>query len=756
VSSVSFGGGQIRHVDAIEREGWSGVFHVTAEAILLARGTAVSGEEAARTELAYLDISDPGGTIVPRGSITVDGAIQGWGADGGRWNLDFADGRRAHVVGCAGPYWCGGDGGYVVSAVDFGDPDAPALLSDLDIPAPGWSIAARFVGDRLYLAADGAAPYGDGATPFMVVDLSDPQALRVAGSATLPGTTWNLLPGAGETIFALGNDWGPDLSGSSVTLSYVDVADAGHPDLLGTARFGEGWAWTPAAGTFKAFTLDASRGLVVLPFSGWSHTTFTYTNGLQLIEVTDTTIRTAGAARTRGWVERGIFVGDRLLALSDVALSVIDYARRDAPRVTAELTLARNVVAAQPSGATIAQVSTDFWGYDRSTSEVRVLPIADAEELRDVGAVPAVSVPGTNARVFRNGDLAYVVTDVQDDAECEAPRAYCSRRSQQVQVVDLAGGGARLRGRIELPSDQGSWWGWGWYGCFAWDWFWGSEVVQVGASTLAFHRWQPIWDATGARLDENSKLYVVSLADADAPTLASATITEDPNGWWGNLRVVGTTLYVTHYEWVAPAGERDAGRVRYYADRIDLSDPSRPRVEAKINVPGMLVGGSETDPSILYFIDWQYDGERGWNELDVARVRGDGATLIARVRFDGWVGGTVVRGDRAYLTEQRWEENRTTLRLHAIDLARPDRPVDRVAGEREGWGWLLDVQGDRALVTSGWGLNGLDIYRLRDGAAPVFDRFVRTLGWWTNAVARQGNSLFLASGSWGVQRIDLE
>jgi hypothetical protein len=83
-----------------------------------------------------------------------------------------------------------------------------------------------------------------------------------------------------------------------VTLSYVDVVDAAHPSVFGTSRFGQGWAWTPAAGTFKAFTLDASRALVVLPFSGWSNTSYTYTNGLQLIEVTDSTIRTAGP-RTR-------------------------------------------------------------------------------------------------------------------------------------------------------------------------------------------------------------------------------------------------------------------------------------------------------------------------------------------------------------------------------------------------------------------------------------------------------------------------
>ena len=47
-------------------------------------------------------------------------------------------------------------------------------------------------------------------------------------------------------------------------------------------------------------------------------------------------------------------------------------------------------------------------------------------------------------------------------------------------------------------------------------------------------------------------------------------------------------------------------------------------------------------------------------------------------------------------------------------------------------------------------------------AAPV-DResqsargFTRTLGWWANGVSRQDDALYLASGYWGVQKIDLQ
>ena len=101
--------------------------------------------------------------------------------------------------------------------------------------------------------------------------------------------------------------------------------------------------------------------------------------------------------------ERGIFVHGRLVSLSDVALSVIDYGNHDAPKVTAALTLARNVIAAQPSGATIAEVSSDWWDNDVSTSEVRVLPLANAEESADAGDIPSALVDGINAQVFRNG-----------------------------------------------------------------------------------------------------------------------------------------------------------------------------------------------------------------------------------------------------------------------------------------------------------------------------------------------------------------
>jgi hypothetical protein len=754
VSSVSFANGRIAQVDKVQFEGFSGVFNVTPNAIMLASdaSTATSSPGTpfvytAKTRLLYLDISDPGGAIAQRGAVTVDGAVNGWGADNGRWNLDFADGKTAHVVGRASNY----DDGYVLSTVDFANPGAPALASVLRIPNSGWSAAARFDTGRLYLSPQTGWYNGSSSTPLQVYDLTDPRAPRLAGTAQLPGMVWNILPAPSSRIFALGNGAPVAGQGDPVSVHYLDVTDPAAPRLLGTSTFGQGWAWTPAAGTFKAFTMDAASGLVVVPFAGWDLLGRGYNNGLQLIEFTPTSVTTAGAARTKGWVERGIFVGNRLVSLSPQSLAVVDYSAPMAPRVVSELTLARNVVTAQPTGATIAEVSSDWWGNDTSSSQVRVLPIDNAEETSDAVSAPTVNVDGVGAQVFTNGRTTYVVTSVPTDATCAGYS--CTVRAQQVQVVDLAGGGAVLRGKIRLPTDPWGRYG-GWGGFWWWDWWWGNEVVQVGSDVLAFRRWQPQYTAGGAYLETQTLLYVVDLANPDAPKLASVVVQTDPQAWWGNMKVVGDTLYTTHYEWVdAPDNH---GWVRYYLDSVDLSDRAHPRIGAKVNVPGLLIGGDASDPSVIYTIDYRWNGDSTTNDLDVLRIRGSRATLLSQTSINGWVGSTFIVGTQAYLSAQEYrQDGRGTVNLHAIDLSNPSHPRDRIASEH-GWGWLLGVAGDRALVTSGWWGGAIDIYRLRAGGAPQFEQTVRTNGWGVNSVSRQGQTLFLSSGYWGVQTVALQ
>lgn len=776
VSSVSFANNTIEAKGHEEFTGYSGVFNVTDSAIIVAHDTSdYTNGSSTGSELQYIDITDPAGAIQLRAEIQVKGNIQGWGADNGRWNLDFADKRYAHVLTQA-PYNGGqGDPGYILTTVDWLDPNAPVKASELDITSTGWSPAARFDNGRMYLSPQNNY-YGGSAspsTPIQIYDVSNPALPALAGSTSINGVIWNFFP-AGDKLFALGNNYqsGPDYS-SQVSLHYLDVTDPASPSLLGTSTFGEGWAWTPAAGTFKAFAVDATQGLVVLPFSGWSYEKNEYNNGLQLIEFTPTAISTKGAAKTKGWVERGIFVKNRLVSLSDLSLSVVDYSNKAAPTLKSELTLARNIISAEPHGSTIAELSSDWWGNDTTSSELRVLPLGNADENTTSATTATAAIEGFDARGFRNGDLAYIVSRVREQVPCDPQNnngdpSGCWAYAQQVQVVDLANNQATLRGKIKLPNDStGYGWGGGFYGCFWWDWYDGADIVQVGGDVLAFRRWVPTYNTDGTQ-DVDQKLYVIDLADADHPQIASTLITPDSNAWWGNMRAVGNTLYTTHYEWITPpSADPNAPQgqplVKYYLDRIDLSDRHHPTVGSKINVPGLLVGASSSDPSILYTVDYRWSGTTNQNDFAVVKVIGNLAHLQSTTTIDGWVGNVFVRNDKAYMSAERYVDtgmpgspaNGPRVSLHELDLTDPHAPVDRVSTEKNGWGWLLGVEGDRAIITSGWGSAGIDIYTLNANTPPTFDQFVRTRGWGASSLARQGDQLFLSSGYWGVQVVDL-
>ena len=768
VSSVNFAGGKITQAASKSYPGYGGVFNVTQNSIMLAHPVAAAASNLpapAKTALQYLDITDPGGNIVERGEVQVDGSITGWGADNGRWNLDFADGQTAHVIGCSAN-GCGS--GYILATVDFSNPDQPVVDSTFPINASTWEATARFDTNRMYLSpANAYYTPSSGTTPLQIYDLSNAAAPKLAGQTQIPGSVWLMIP-SGNQLFALGQD---NTSNTSlVSLKYLDVTNATAPSLIGTSEFGNGWAWTPAAQTFKAFvrgtTIDGSQNLVVLPFSGWSQAQGQYNNGVQLIEYTPSSITTAGAANSSGWVERGIFANGRIVSLSDLALSVVNYQDPLAPTVTAELTLARNVIATQPAGATIAEVSGDFWGNDLSKSEVRVLPTSDAEEISDESNAPKVDVPGTYGRTFTNGNFIYVVTTAEVQVNCPAgtrgptgQAPVCYGYQEQVQVVDVSNGTATARGSIALPIDSFEYgypyWGWG--GFYYYDWYEGGEILQVNGDVLAFRRYHPYYGA-GQYFHESSDLFVVDLSNPDAPTNASVVVTNDLNGWWGNMQVVGGTLYTTHYVW--PQGPYVANpTIRYYLDAIDLSDPKNPKIKGTINVPGVLVGGSQTDPSLLYLIDYQWNSGNSQtvNYFDVVKLFGGKAYLQSTTALDGWVGNVIVRGNTAYTSTEKYvyTANEPAIELHQIDLTNPVQPVDRVASGPNGWGWLLDVQGDRMLVTSGWGPNGLDIYQLSANQAPTYSQFVRTQAW-TSSVTRQNNQLFLSGGEWGVQAVNLQ
>jgi hypothetical protein len=728
VASVSFANHTVTKLASVRYPGNTGVFDATSGAILVAAAGATDDE----TRLVYLDVSKPDGAIVPRGSVAIGRTL------GVRAELDFADGSIAHMIGHYHPR--SPEDSFLpplLMTADFSNPDAPVLASQQTLGGPtGFTrfTTPRFDAHRLYLWPGVNGDDGTGTTPFQVWDLTNPAAPRLAGTVAVPGEIWNLFWLPGSRVVSLGHDFHAGHAGDPVALQYLDVTDPASPQLLGTATFGGGWPWLPEQGMFKAFTLDDTGGLLAVAFSGWTDGS----DGVQLIELSPTAVTAAGAAHLSGKVARGVFAGGRLVALSDESLGVVDATDPMAPAVAAELTLARGVIAAQPHGAAIAEVSSRSRGifYQGMTTQVRVLPIAGAEETADTGAaVPAVDVEGSAWATFGNGALSYIVSDVYTSIPCPGLDS-CPGRVQQVQVVDWSTGSPVLRGEIALPTAP-----------------WASDIqhdaVQVGSDVLAFARWDPAIDSNGQYLvDATSRLFVVDLADPDAPRIASVAIQTDPYAWWGNLRVVGGKLYAAHYDRVRRPDDT-LSWVKYYLDAIDLGDRSAPRVSASVNVPGLLVGADPGDPSLVYTIDVRgVANDTDLHGFDVLRISGSQAVLVSHTMLGSEVGSAVVRGTRAYVVSL--QATAPAFDLHAIDVDDPSSPRDRIVSEH-GWGQLRAIEDDRAFVTSGWGGQRLDIYQLHDGTAPSFEQTIPDV----SEIARQDQVLFLSIGPWGVHEVQL-
>jgi hypothetical protein len=109
----------------------------------------------------------------------------------------------------------------------------------------------------------------------------------------------------------------------------------------------------------------------------------------------------------------------------------------------------------------------------------------------------------------------------------------------------------------------------------------GERVVRVGQS-IAFLRAETTWNADYTEDVTKAWLEVVDLRDPEAPRTTRLDLPAS-TGLTG-LHVDGNTVLTSHFE---PLPDNPL-RARFYFDRIDLTNPSAPRVTQKINVPGSL------------------------------------------------------------------------------------------------------------------------------------------------------------------------
>ena len=98
----------------------------------------------------------------------------------------------------------------------------------------------------------------------------------------------------------------------------------------------------------------------------------------------------------------------------------------------------------------------------------------------------------------------------------------------------------------------------------------------------------------------------------------------------------------------------------------------------------------------------------------IAKIVNDKAYLKSTTLLDGWVGQTIVRGSKAYLSSQEYfdpqngQPGKSTVKLNEVDLTDPKKPIVKSSAPKDGWGWLVDVEGDR--------VRSVTVHHLRDHA----------------------------------------
>jgi len=611
--------------------------------------------------IQVIDISDPYGALGRGAKFPIAGQIQS------RWQMDeYADVLR--VISQPGGWGSGTAPVVETFQVNSATDVRRAGSLTMQLPHANEVLqSARFDGTRAYAIT---AQQRD---PLLTFDLSDPANPRQRGQLEMPGWVYHMEP-RGNRMYALGYD--QQNPQGSLNVSLFDVSNLDNPTLLQRVNFGGDW------GSFaedqnriqKAFSILDEQGLIMVPFSGGSYDqascSYDYGSGIQLLDFTADTLTKRGVAPQVGNARRALLHRDQLFGIGDNAVQTFDISNRDQPVANAQLDVARNVSTVRVVGDHLMRFGSDWFTQQ---TILDMTPLAQAGSAEPESEIDLAALFGNDqyscggsaywgGEVFTKGNYAYVPRYSYSYGSNNPYGNY----SQQLTlyVVDMTNpDGPRAVGSFPLEALSGN------------SYFAGivqtDSTLLVGRSSGYFN-----W-SDGKIVQRPSYSYdVIDLADPSTPRLA--TRFEVPSliagggwgyfpmacsidmgwGWYGGGYYGGNSVALTDGDLVVSQHVEPltdgSDRVRYYLDRIDVSDPDHPRVLPEINVPGTAIHfNAETGE--LVTVDYVKTREAGtdWNDCSNRGSYGyyDEQRHDCQV-FRRSLNALTIEGDRALRTSQ--------------------------------------------------------------------------------------------------------
>jgi hypothetical protein len=758
--------------------------------------------------IRVVDIADPGGALEQGTSVSVAGPIQS------RWQMDEFDGVFRVISQPGG--W-GTDLPPVVQTftVNSSYDIDPAGSRIIELPRPREVLqSVRFDGTRAY------AITAEQRDPLFTFDLSNPAEPRQLGELEMPGFVYHMEP-RGDRMYALGFD-GENPEGS-LHVSLFDVADLANPILLSRVAFGGDWGGFAEGQNqiHKAFNILPEQNLILVPFSGGSYDEATceydYGSGIQLVDFTDTTLTRRGVAPQVGAARRALLHRDRLFGIGDNAVQTFDISDRDAPVAMAQLDVARNVSTVRVLGDHLLRFGSD-WSTNQTILDMT--PVSQASSAEPQAEIDLSALFGQDewscngganwsGQVFTRGDYAYVprynyTYNQQNGGSTQQLTFY---------IVDLADRSApRVAGSFAVDatrSDSNT-------NSYITGVIQTDDALLVGRSVGNYE-----YSPTTYTPTRYPRFYydVIELSDPEAPTVASTfeVPAEAANYGWGRWAAEGCMVdmgwgwygggesaQLTHGNLVVsqhaePVPGSNGSEVKYYLDRIDVSDPYRPQMLPKVNIPGTAIH-FDGDDNALVTLDYQETREaatswedcygRGYygysltergnsctvvrRSLNALRIEGERAVRTSQVLLDrdSRAGNIAVSADRIFYTTSDFPKfgafaapeasgTQPAVELEPVMLETlriDDATLTRLASQElrrmpAGSGYYSQLYARDARA-----------FELFDNNVTVFDtvdpanitRMSRELpGWGCSSLEVSGDAAYCAVGQRGVEVIDL-
>lgn len=721
---------ELSFVTEVDDYFWGGRRSVssTNERMYVAGVDYTENEDAQHSTIDVVDISDPSGTMVRGASIEVAGLIES------RWQMDEFEGVLRVV---SQPGWWNTDQPPEIQtfSVAAADDIVPLGSATMTLPRPESLQAVRFDGLRGY------AITFEQTDPLFTLDLSDPAQPRQVGELEIPGWVYHIEP-RGDRLLALGFDRGnPE---GSINVSLFDVSQFDAPMLTKRVNFGGDWASfaEDQNRVHKAFTILDEQGLVLVPFSGWDHDDGScygkYISGIQLVDWAQDDLALRGVAPSYGQSRRAFLHRGHLFGVSDASVETFDISDRDAPALAARTPIAFLVDHVAPAGDVMVRYGRDWW---TNTARLEVVPIDDPESAEPWGALdlePVLEQEDGPECWEGGGYWAY-------DLVAREGYAYLFRRHYQwtedsskewtaLDVFDISDPTApAFVQTVELPSLRD----WGGGGT-------GDSIVSVGDAWLGVQQdW--LWDEPSDEGRSRSKFVVIDLSDPEAPAV-SRTIERTEGLEHGRPMVFGDQVV----SWYMQSANESGSQVRYYLERLDLSNPAEPRFEPPINVPGRVAAYDaaanraitiDTRVEVIETQDeqecwehpkvfqWDYEAKRCvlvHRTPKLVRILEDGAALLDELD---------VEGDDARLEDIHASRSRVFARL--------------TRGSHYGYGWAEDG-GDGGYVPPTAEIaivSGLSGDRMQEETRVDLRSSV---GWFNSMVAHENWLLFSSNEGLGV------